>query len=149
MFVFDPSKRGHVFLRFRTATVPAASVGSQLGWFCVIGGLLLYFLAGKLGLAIIWGGIFLFALAVLFPLITLPMEFNAGSRARQMLRSAGIVSVKEYESASADPSVAALIHVASFFQALAQLKYFILLAGGLGRRWPFLSECQQRESKNA
>ena len=148
MFVFDPSERGHVFLRFRTATVPAVSVGSQLGWFCVIGGFLLYLLAGQLGLAIIWAGIFLFALAVLFSLMTLPGEFNTGSRAHQMLHSAGVVSVKEYESASAVLSAAALIYVASFFQALAQLTYFILLAVGL-RRWSFLSKCQQRESKNA
>ena len=129
-------KTGYAFLRFRTALVPAASVGSQLGWICVIVGLFLavLFRVTGLGLIIVWIGIFLFAFAVLFSLVTLPVEFNASSRARQMLRSTGLVSAKEYEGVSAVLSAAALTYVASFFQALAQLMYFILLAVGLGRR---------------
>ena len=127
-------KTGYAFLRFRSALVPVASVGSQLGWFCIIGGLFLYLLAGQFGLTVLWVGIFLFALAVLFSFVTLPVEFNASNRAREMLRSTGLVSVQEYNGASAVLSAAALTYVASFFQALAQLMYFVLLAVGLGRR---------------
>ena len=85
-------------------------------------------------MTVLWVGVFLFALAVLFSLVTLPVEFNASNRARQMLRSTGLVSVEEYNGASAVLSAAALTYVASFFQALAQLTYFVLLAIGLGRR---------------
>jgi hypothetical protein len=129
-------KQGYAFLRFRTALVPAASVGSQLGWVCIIVGLFLAFLfnATGLGLTVLWAGILLFALVVLFSLITLPVEFNASNRARQMLRGTGLVSVEEYNGASAVLSAAALTYVASFFQAIAQLMYFILLAVGLGQR---------------
>jgi Zn-dependent membrane protease YugP len=127
-------KTGYAFLRFRTALVPAASLGSQLGWLCIIGGLFLYLIAGAFGLTVLWIGVFLFAAAVLFSLVTLPVEFNASHRARQMLRSTGLVSAREYEGASAVLSAAALTYVASFFQALAQLLYFVLLATGLQRR---------------
>ncbi len=127
-------KTGYAFLRFRTALVPAASVGSQLGWFCIIGGVFLYLLAGEFGLTVLWIGIFLFALAVLFSLVTLPVEFNASNRARLMLRTTGLVSVEEYNGASAVLSAAALTYVASFLQAVAQLMFFILLDVGLGRR---------------
>ena len=127
-------KTGYAFLRFRSALVPAASVGGQLGWFCIIGGLFLYLLAGEFGLTVLWIGIFLFALAVLFSLVTLPVEFNASNRARLMLRTTGLVSVEEYNGSSAVLSAAALTYVASFLQAVAQLMFFILLAVGLGRR---------------
>lgn len=129
-------KAGYAFLRFRSALVPVANVGSQLGWVCIILGLFLAFLfnATGLGLTILWVGILLFALVVLFSLITLPVEFNASNRARQMLRSTGLVSVEEYNGVSAVLSAAALTYVASFFQAVAQLMYFIFLAVGLGRR---------------
>ena len=129
-------KTGYAFLRFRSALVPAASVGSQLGWACIIIGLFLAFLfhATSLGLTILWVGIFLFGLVVLFSLIPLPVEFNASNRARQMLRSTGLVSVEEYNGASAVLSAAALTYVASFLQAVAQLMYFVLLAVGLGQR---------------
>ncbi len=127
-------RTGYAFLRFRTTLVPAANIGSQLGWICVIIGLFLYLLAGKFGLYVVWGGVFLFALAVLFSLVTLPVEFNASSRALYMLRGSGLVSVEEYGGARAVLSAAALTYVASFFMALAQLMYFVLLAIGLGRR---------------
>lgn len=129
-------KTGYAFLRLRSALVPAANLGSQLGWVCVIVGLfiVLLFQATSLGLTVLWIGIFLFALAVLFSLITLPVEFDASNRARQMLRNTGLVSVEEYNGASAVLSAAALTYVASFFQAAAQLMYFILIAVGLGRR---------------
>jgi len=77
---------------------------------------------------------FLFALAVLFSLVTLPVEFNASSRALYMLRSSGLVSVEEYGGVRAILSAAALTYVASFFIALAQLMYFVFLAIGLGRK---------------
>ena len=91
-------------------------------------------LGGEFGLTIIWTGVFLFALAVIFSLITLPVEYNASNRARQMLQSTGLVSPREYNAASAVLSAAALTYVAALLQAMAQLFYFILIALRMGRR---------------
>jgi hypothetical protein len=127
-------KVGYAFLRFRTSLVPAANLGSSLGYIFVILGLLLVMFGAKFGMTVVWAGVFLFSLAVIFSLITLPVEFNASNRARQMLRSTGMVSTQEYDGASAVLSAAALTYVAATLQAVAQLFYFVLMALGMGRR---------------
>jgi Zn-dependent membrane protease YugP len=126
-------KTGYAFLRFRTSLVPAASLGSTLGYIFVILGLLLVMFGTKFGMTVVWAGVFLFSLAVIFSLITLPVEFDASNRARQMLRSTGMVSTEEYNGASAVLSAAALTYVAATLQAVAQLFYFVMIALG-GRR---------------
>jgi hypothetical protein len=127
-------KAGYAFLRFRTSLVPAANLGSSLGFIFVILGMLLVMFSVKFGMTVVWAGVFLFSLAVIFSLITLPVEFNASNRARQMLRSTGMVSAQEYDGASAVLSAAALTYVAATLQAVAQLFYFVLIALGMGRR---------------
>ena len=127
-------KVGYAFLKFRTSLVPAANLGSTLGYIFVILGLLLVMFEAKFGMTVVWAGVFLFSLAVIFSLITLPVEFNASNRARQMLRSTGMVSTQEYDGASAVLSAAALTYVAATLQAVAQLFYFVLMALGMGRR---------------
>ena len=126
-------KTGYAFLRVRTSLVPAASVGSTMGYIFVILGLLLMMFGTTFGMTVVWVGVFLFSLAVIFSLITLPVEFNASNRARQMLRSTGMVSTQEYDGASAVLSAAALTYVAATLQAVAQLFYFVMIALG-GRR---------------
>jgi Zn-dependent membrane protease YugP len=126
-------KAGYAFLKFRTSLVPAASLGSTLGYIFVILGLLLVMFGTKFGMTVVWAGIFLFSLAVIFSLVTLPVEFDASNRARQMLRSTGMVSTQEYNGASAVLSAAALTYVAATLQAIAQLFYFVLLALGSRR----------------
>src|SRR4030043_461209 len=127
-------KSGYAFMRFRTSLVPAANVGSSFGFICVILGLLLAWFGAKFGLTVVWVGVFLFSLAVLFSLVTLPVEFNASNRARQMLRSTGMVSAQEFDGASAVLSAAALTYVAATLQAVAPLFYFVMIAMGMGRR---------------
>jgi Zn-dependent membrane protease YugP len=127
-------KTGYAFLRFRTSLVPAASLGSTLGYIFVILGLFLVMFGTKFGMTVVWAGVFLFSFAVIFSLITLPVEFNASNRARQMLRSTGMVSTEEYNGASAVLSAAALTYVAATLQAVAQLFYFVMIALGMGRR---------------
>jgi Zn-dependent membrane protease YugP len=78
-------------------------------------------------------GIALFAMAVLFTLVTLPVEFNASTRARQMIKETGLLVGPEYDGASAVLSAAALTYVAAMLQAVAQLLYFVLIVFG-GRR---------------
>jgi Zn-dependent membrane protease YugP len=127
-------KVGYAYMRFRTSLVPAANLGSTLGYVFVILGFLLAAFGTAFGMTVVWIGVFLFSLAVIFSLVTLPVEYNASNRARQMLRSTGLVVAQEYDGASAVLSAAALTYVAATLQAVAQLFYFVLLAMGGNRR---------------
>ncbi len=126
-------KTKYAMLGLRSALVPAANIGSTLGWILVFGGLLLMGLSQVFGEMVAVVGILLFSAAVLFTLITLPVEFNASNRARQMIKNTGLLVGQEYEGASAVLSAAALTYVAAMLQAVAQLLYFIFLVFG-GRR---------------
>ena len=127
-------KVGYSFMRARTSLVPAANLGSRLGYIFVILGFIIYlFSQSEVGPIVLLIGIILFSLAVLFSLVTLPVEYNASTRAREMLRSTGMVSVQEYNGASAVLSAAALTYVAATLQAVAQLLYFVLMFMGLRR----------------
>ena len=125
---------GYAPMKVRSALVPAANLGSRFGFICVILGLILYMFGAAFGITITWIGVYLFAAAVLFALVTLPVEYNASTRARRMLQTTGLVSAREYDGASAVLSAAALTYVAALLQAVAQLFYFVLLAVGMGRR---------------
>jgi len=125
---------GYAPMRVRSALVPAANLGSRFGFICVILGLILYMFGAAFGITITWIGVYLFAAAVLFALVTLPVEYNASTRARRMLQTTGLVSAREYDGASTVLSAAALTYVAALLQAVAQLFYFVLLAVGMGRR---------------
>jgi Zn-dependent membrane protease YugP len=127
-------KVGYAYMRFRTSLVPAANWGSTLGYIFVILGLLVAAFGQAFGMTVVWAGVFLFSMAVIFSLVTLPVEFNASNRARQMLRSTGLVVAQEYDGASAVLSAAALTYVAATLQAVAQLFYLLLLAMGGNRR---------------
>ncbi len=126
--------RAYSPLQLRNAIFPVANLGSNLGFFLVLAGLILYYFEVAFGPTVMWVGISLFAAAVVFTLITLPVEYNASARARAMLKSTGMVSAQEFEGASAVLSAAALTYVAALLQAVAQLFYFVMLALGMGRR---------------
>ena len=116
-------------MQVRSALAPVATVGSNFGFILIFIGLIL----NMLNLA--WLGVALFGIAVLFTLITLPVEFDASSRARSMLRSTGLASVSEASGASAVLSAAALTYVAALLAAVGQLLYYVLLlTGGGGSR---------------
>jgi Zn-dependent membrane protease YugP len=125
---------GYGYMKFRTSLVPAANLGSTLGYVFVFLGFLLAMFGAAFGMTVVWAGVFLFSLAVLFSLVTLPVEYNASNRARQMLRSSGLLVAQEYDGASAVLSAAALTYVAATLQAVAQLFYFVMLALGGNRR---------------
>jgi len=72
-------------------------------------------------------GVILFSAAVAFTLVTLPVEFNASARAREMLQRAGLVTVQEAEGVNAVLNAAALTYVAAAAQAIAQLLYFVTI----------------------
>jgi len=118
--------RGYMPLKLRSALVPISSLGSNLAWPLLIIGFI--FMAKSLILA----GIVFFSLAVLFQLVTLPVEFNASWRALNALPAAGILSDTEVMGARKVLSAAALTYVAAAVSAVLQLLYFLLRAGFFG-----------------
>ena len=114
-------------LNIRSAIVPAANIGSQLSWPLFIAGLI--FSIDPL----VTLGIVLFSLAVLFQLVTLPVEINASSRALKMLESTGILGTDEKKGAKKVLIAAALTYVAALAASILQLLRLIILAGGRNR----------------
>jgi Zn-dependent membrane protease YugP len=126
----------YAFMGIRAALVPAANIGSTVGWILIFVGLLLASLSKAIagfGTLIATAGVLLFAAAVLFTLVTLPVEFDASNRARRMIKATGLLVGPEYDGASAVLSAAALTYVAAMLQAVAQLLYFVLIVFGMRR----------------
>ena len=115
-------------LRFRSALVPIVNIGSNLGWILIMIGLFLRFTE------IAWLGIIIFAGGAVFALATLPVEFNASARAKQLLVQTGIIQTdEERRGVNAVLNAAALTYVAGLVTAILQLLYYVSLVGG-GRR---------------
>ena len=102
---------------------------------------MLKFLGGTIGIIFLIGllagirplttaGIVLFSLAVLFQLVTLPVELNASSRALRMLEGTGILGVSEVKGARKVLTAAALTYVAALAASILQLLRLLILAGG-------------------
>ena len=98
-------KSGYFWLQMRSSIVGVASIGSNLGTWVLMGGVLLASFGG--GLTVAWIGVMLMSAAVVFSLITLPVEFDASSRARQMLQRAGMMSPQESQGVGAVLNAAA------------------------------------------
>ena len=117
-------------LSIRSALVPIANFGSMLAWPVILIGLL--FNTRSSGL-IIDIGILLFSAAVLFQLVTLPVEFDASRRALVMLRTQGILADDEHKYTRRVLKSAALTYVASAAAAILQLLRIILITNGRRR----------------
>ncbi len=115
-------------LQVRSALVPVTQFGSWLAWPLLLIGFLLQ--SQQLLLA----GIILFSAAVLFQLVTLPVEFDASRRAVAILGSQGILSGPELDGTRKVLSAAALTYIAAAAAAVLQLIYFLMRAGFLGSR---------------
>ena len=120
--------RGYAPLSFRSALVPVATIGSQLSWLCIILGI---FFGGSHTLIMI--GILMFSAAVLFQLVTLPVEFNASGRALKLLSETGILQKDEVSDTRKVLSAAALTYVAAAATAVLQLLRLLRLFGGNDR----------------
>ncbi len=118
---------GYSPLKVRSAIVPAVQFGSMLAPILFIAG----FLLGFTQLA--WVGVALFAVAVVFSLITLPVEFDASRRAKVLLGKSGILTTEEIGGVDKVLDSAALTYVAAAVAAVGQLLYYVMLMGG-GRR---------------
>lgn len=120
-------QQAYVPLQIRGALVPVASIGSNLGWIMVLAGIII----GLTQLA--WLGVALFAAGTVFALITLPVEFNASSRALAELTNLGVVSSEEIEQNKKVLNAAAWTYIAGFAAAAMQLLYYIMLVAGMRR----------------
>ena len=107
-------------IRIRAAIIPATSISSRLAVpLVLIGRVLSFYARGMLALA--YAGIILFGICVLFQLITLPVEFNASRRARQVMASEGILSEREIAGAGKVLNAAAMTYVAALATSVLQL----------------------------
>ena len=120
--------QGYGPLSFRTALFPFANIGSRLSWIFIIAGLIF----GSTNV-LVDIGILMFSLAVLFQLVTLPVEFNASSRALKLLESEGYLYGDENRQARKVLTAAAMTYVAAAATAILQLVRLIYLFGGRNR----------------
>lgn len=115
-------------LGLRSAIVPAAGIGSSVGYFVMFAGLLMH----SQGIVVI--GAALFSMVLLFQLVTLPVEFDATARAKKLVVEAGIVDQDERYGIDRTLNAAALTYVAAVVSTLLTLLYYLMRAGLLGGR---------------
>ena len=126
---------GYLPMKIRSALVPAVNIGSNLGWILIVAGLFLNSMRFAWGVNVAWAGVIAFSLGALFALATLPVEFNASSRAKRMLAESGIVQTEEeIRGVNNVLNAAALTYVAGLVTAVLQLLYYVMLVSGMGGR---------------
>lgn len=121
-------QNSYVPLKLRSAIFPVASFGSKLAWPLIILGVIL-----SMSQTLIYAGIFLFFFAVLFQIVTLPVEFNASRRAVKILDESGILYEEEVGMTKKVLGAAALTYVAGAAAAILQLLRLLILFGGRSR----------------
>lgn len=124
---------GYAPLKLRMAVIPITNIGSKLAMPLILLGLLLSAF-GYYFYELVYVGIACFGLSLVFQLITLPVEFNASSRAVQAVEQSGILMEDEMTGAKKTLRAAALTYVAATAVSLAQLLRLLILFGGNNRR---------------
>lgn len=122
--------KGYTPLRFRSALVPIANFGATISWPLILVGILI---GGSNSSLLISLGIFAFSFAVLFQLVTLPVEYNASNRAVGILGQSGILGQEELTAAKKVLGAAALTYVAGAATQILQLLRLLILFGGRRR----------------
>jgi Zn-dependent membrane protease YugP len=120
--------RNYAPLWVRSMLVPTANIGSSIGYFVMLAGL---FLAST---NMVLLGAILFSAVLLFQVVTLPVEFNASSRAKALVVRHGIISTQEREGVDKVLNAAALTYVAAAVSTLLTLLYFLVRSGLIGGR---------------
>ena len=115
-------------LWLRSLLVPTANFGSSIGYIVMVAGLIM----SSANLVLV--GAALFSMVLLFQVVTLPVEFNATARAKQLVLDYGIISPQEREGVDRVLNAAALTYVAAAVSTLLTLLYFLMRAGLLGGR---------------
>jgi len=119
-------------IRIRNAIVPVCNFGSSVGPILIVIGCL--FAGNKLGLSLVFFGILLFSLVAVFQLVTLPVEFDASSRALSIIRDSGMFGQEDYKGAKKVLSAAAMTYVAALITSVMQVLYYVVRFLGVGRR---------------
>ncbi len=133
-------KKGYLPYKIRTALVPVVNIGSRLALPMVLLGMLLDLLVyvegeSTLGFTLAMIGVALYGSAFLFQLVTLPVEYNASRRAKQMLRDEGVLTETELVGADKVLDAAALTYVAGMATSLLYfLRFLIWVLAVFGRR---------------
>lgn len=118
---------GYMPMQIRSAIVPTVQIGSWLGPIIFMVGL---FMASN---NIAWIGLIIFGVTALFAVVTLPVEFNASSRAKAILEHNGLVSTMDMEGVNSVLNAAALTYVAAAVQAVSTILYYMFLLTGRRR----------------
>lgn len=116
---------GYLPNKIRGIILPMAKIGSQLSWILILLGLIF---TAKVGFVLLYIGIVLFSLSVLFTIATLPVEFNASKRALECIRESDLLYGDEYTGAKRTLQAAAMTYVASALTAIMQLLRLIVIA---------------------
>jgi len=123
--------RNYAPLAIRNGLVPMASIGTNLSVVLIVIGLIMsYFTAGEFGKTIAVVGLALFTTVVMFQIVNLPVEFNASSRAREILLSQGMVTAEENRIVGKVLNAAAMTYVAATITAIMQMLYYAHLVFG-------------------
>jgi Zn-dependent membrane protease YugP len=122
-------KQHYPMLQLRTSMVPTVQIGSWLGPIIFLVGFLM---SSAFGNAIAGLGLVLFAATAIFALVTLPVEFDASKRAKQLLVGQGVIGQQELQGVNQMLDAAALTYVAAALQAIMTVLYYAYLL--LGRR---------------
>ncbi|MCB1326016.1 MAG: zinc metallopeptidase [Spirochaetales bacterium] len=121
-------------LGFRSAIVGMASFGSKASWLLIMGGFFLMMFTGSvLGKYVAIAGVLCFTVVVVFQLVTVPVEINASSRAKRILREMQFAGQRETEAVNEVLNAAAWTYVAAALTGVVTLLYFLLRLGLLGR----------------
>ncbi len=118
--------QGYKFMNLRASLVPAANIGSNLGPFMAGLGLFLSFLGSQIGSVFLLFGIAVFSAVIAFHLVTLPVEFDASSRALRLIDDFGILQGEENHGARAVLRAAAWTYVATSVYLVLQLLQYII-----------------------
>ena len=119
---------GYGPIRLRSAIVPATQIGSKFSFILLLIGILLY------SQTLLLAGILLFSITTFFQLVTLPVEFNASSRAMETIRGRGLLDDEEADGARRVLRAAAMTYVAALLMSALQLLRFVLIFLGRGGR---------------
>lgn len=114
-------KNGYIFIRIRSALVPVVNFSSYAGYFAIMIGALFSLID------LIWLGIILECVILLFQMITLPVEFDASSRALKEIKQMNILEKAEYKKGKGMLTAAAMTYVASVATTLLEILRLVLI----------------------
>lgn len=130
--------QGYPWLKMRSAMVPVTNIASKMSMPVLMVGMMLLSLAPVIGQWVVLVGVALFSAAVVFSIVTLPVEWDASARAKTAMVQAGFVNLQEAQAAAKVLNAAFLTYLASAIASIMTLIYYLhrsgLLRQMLGRR---------------